>query len=337
MTITTRIAALAAAAAIALTGLTTQTASAADADVYTTPGGHNVNGRLWNTDCSQYSSSVIRCRTEIFANFVVREDDRYIRVHGWAFNNLTYLPSDRAQWAGNPLAKTGSFTKDGREWRTECDTAATGRGACRSYIKTKFAAYEDGRFVTKNEFVFNNIVRFAQGGTAPVTAIPADVLDQSVLDFDGFGPVKLGMSFANLALIGYAGYGDHTGGVCEPHWAGLPSLTDRGVDPGTGGHDSVIWYVRATRPEIKTADGAHVGMNVAQLKAIYGSDFTVVTKTNHGQTEYYGSVREGGRELLFRVDGANDDHAPTRPLRDSDVIVEITASNYRTDVSEDGC
>lgn len=172
MTITTRIAALAAAAAIALTGLTTQTASAADADVYTTPGGHNVNGRLWNTDCSQYSSSVIRCRTEIFANFVVREDDRYVRVHGWAFNNLTYLPSDRAQWAGNPLAKTGSFTKDGREWRTECDTATTGRGGCRSYIEASVIVKTGTGFAWQKKEIFNSMVRFGAVQAPPVDETP---------------------------------------------------------------------------------------------------------------------------------------------------------------------
>ena len=37
---------------------------------------------------------------------------------------------------------------NGRQWRVECDTAATGRGGCRSYIKTG------------NYWLFNNIVLF---------------------------------------------------------------------------------------------------------------------------------------------------------------------------------
>ena len=73
---------------------------------------------------------------------------------GWAFNNLTYLPSPRSLWANNPLGGYGkvgnksNWTSGGRQWRVECDTAATGRGGCRSYIKIG------------NQWVFNNIVRF---------------------------------------------------------------------------------------------------------------------------------------------------------------------------------
>lgn len=336
MKLRTRIAALAAATAIALTGLTTLTASAADADVYTVPGGHLVNNRLWNTECEPYSSTVVRCRTEIFAKTVVREGDRYISANHWVFNNLTYLPSSRAQWKGNPLAAKGEFTSGGRQWRTDCDSPATGRGACRSYAKTNFVAEVNGRYITKNDWVFNNIVRFAEGGVAPVTKVPAHVLDQSVLDFTGFGPIKIGARFDQLSLLGYAMYGQAPDQVCEAHWSGIPSLTDRGIDPGTGGRDASVFMVSLTKPGPKTADGPQVGMTVGQIKALYGSDFTVVTKTNHGQTQYFGSVREGNRELVFRAPDGGE-FAPTRPLRDSDVIAEITATTYGTDVSMDGC
>ncbi|AQP43516.1 discoidin domain-containing protein [Tessaracoccus flavus] len=54
---------------------------------------------------------------------------------GWAFNNLTYLPfMTRAQWANNPLGYTGTWTAtDGSRWRTECDTALTGKNTCRTF------------------------------------------------------------------------------------------------------------------------------------------------------------------------------------------------------------
>ncbi|AQP45246.1 hypothetical protein [Tessaracoccus flavus] len=335
MKLAPRLAALAAAAAIAFTGLTTQSARAADADVYTTPGGHLVNGRLWKTDCEMYSSNVVRCRTEIYAKTVVRQGGSYTTAYRWAFNNLTYLPSHRSQWADNPLAKTGTFTSQGRQWRTECDTPATGSGACRSYIKTTFVAYEGGKYVTKNEFVFNNLVRFAQGSIAPVTTIPAHVIDQSRLDFNGLGPVKIGTKFSDLGLLGYADY--VTSDVCEPRWRVSNFLKTRGIDPSDGDRNSSVWYVSLTKPGAKTVAGAEVGMTVGQIKALYGSSFTVVPKTNYGETQYFGSVRDGGRELLFRAAGAGGSYAPDRALVNSDVIVEIRAWNFADDVSYDSC
>lgn len=112
-------------------------ASAAPVDVYTTPGQHAINGREWSTSCYAYSSTINRCSTELL-------------VDGeWVHNNLTYLPVPRGWWGDNPMANTGEWTDGlGYEWRTECDTAATGRGACRVYIWDGFT------------WVVNNIVLF---------------------------------------------------------------------------------------------------------------------------------------------------------------------------------
>ncbi|GAA4893313.1 hypothetical protein GCM10025789_08090 [Tessaracoccus lubricantis] len=135
-------------------------------DVYNTPGLHMVGGRQWFTACEPYSQTV-RCRTMIMASTVTERDGRFSVTNGWVFNNLTYLPQmTRAQWGTNPLAKTGAWTAaDGRKWRTECDTAATGRGGCRSYLTASVIAtvrQADGssryEWVTKE--VLNNIVRF---------------------------------------------------------------------------------------------------------------------------------------------------------------------------------
>lgn len=135
-------------------------------DVYSTPGYHQVNGRRWLTTCEPYSRTV-RCRTEVWATQVSLTDGRYVQTTGWAFNNLTYQPlMTRAQWAGNPLARTGEFTSAGRRWRTECDTALTGRGGCRSFIwqPNRVAATRgpDGRwrYAVTPGWVFNNLVRF---------------------------------------------------------------------------------------------------------------------------------------------------------------------------------
>lgn len=105
-------------------------------DVYTTPGTHHANGRVWRTTCEKYSSTVERCRTEIQATTITYSRGRYVERFGWTFNNLTYKPSRRAQWAGNVLATPGEHVSGGRRWRTECDTAWTGRNACRSSILT---------------------------------------------------------------------------------------------------------------------------------------------------------------------------------------------------------
>ena len=134
---------------------------------YTIPGTHQINGRTWLTTCSRYSQTE-RCRTEIWASTVARDaSGRFSMKQGWAFNNQTYLPyMTRAQWAKNPLGHAGEWrATDGRQWRTECDTAATGRGACRSYTMTtvyKATPKAGGgyTFSQQNEWVFNNIVMF---------------------------------------------------------------------------------------------------------------------------------------------------------------------------------
>lgn len=138
--------------------------AAADVDVYTTPGIHHVNGRDWKTTCEKYSQTT-RCRTEIQATQVRIVNGRYVHVHGWAFNNLTYLPSARSLWKNNPLAIPGDHTVNGRKWRTECETPRTGRNGCRSYILgsvIKATPKGGGRYsyTVKDEWIFNNIVKF---------------------------------------------------------------------------------------------------------------------------------------------------------------------------------
>lgn len=137
-------------------------------DVYNTPGLHEVNGRNWFTSCEPYSQTV-RCRTMIWATQVSQVNGVFQQNNGWVFNNLTYLPRmKRAEWGTNPLAVTGSWTSaEGRKWRTECDTALTGRGGCRSFItasviqaKPQAGGGYTYQWVTKE--IFNNMVRFAK-------------------------------------------------------------------------------------------------------------------------------------------------------------------------------
>ncbi|WP_231979413.1 5'-nucleotidase C-terminal domain-containing protein [Tessaracoccus coleopterorum] len=67
--------------------------------LYTTPGVHRVNGRLWVTSCEPYSQTT-RCRTEIWATQIRYIDGRFVKVNDFAFNNMTYLPrSGPCGWA----------------------------------------------------------------------------------------------------------------------------------------------------------------------------------------------------------------------------------------------
>ncbi|GAB3815503.1 hypothetical protein GCM10028820_13070 [Tessaracoccus terricola] len=145
---------------------TSPTTAPAPGDVYSTPGFHRVNGRDWMTACEPYSQTT-RCWTYIWATQVQSQGGRFVGVTGWAFNNLTYLPElPRSAWRENPLGTSGEWTAaDGRKWRTECDTAATGRNGCRNYVSARVVAAErtgaGWSYEVVEKWVMNSIVRFA--------------------------------------------------------------------------------------------------------------------------------------------------------------------------------
>ena len=171
------------AGALLMSTLFTASAPMAMADtsnsVYTTPGKQTVNGRQWRTTCEKYSSSVYRCQAEIWATQVRKKPTGtgYEMVNGWAFNNLTYLPSARNSWSGNPLATPGEFESQGRRWKTECNNAWTGADGCRSYIWADVVEADlDGngsrRFTPVKKWLFNNIVTFGTTTKPPLIAKP---------------------------------------------------------------------------------------------------------------------------------------------------------------------
>ncbi|WP_052459997.1 leucine-rich repeat domain-containing protein [Tessaracoccus massiliensis] len=174
-----RLGALAAGLALAAGGVALTAGEAQAVDVYITEGTHHVNGRVWRTVCEPYSQTE-RCRTEIQATVVKFEDGRFVQVNGWAFNNLTYKASPRSLWKGNPLAADGvqrgtsQWTAlDGRQWRTECDTDATGFNGCRSYIQADVIAATPAGYQWQRQWVFNNMVRFSPVPGQPTpTAAP---------------------------------------------------------------------------------------------------------------------------------------------------------------------
>ncbi|MDO5736467.1 MAG: immunoglobulin domain-containing protein [Propionibacteriaceae bacterium] len=136
------------------------------ATVYNTPGYHKVNGRNWFTSCEPYSITQ-RCRTLIEATSVKEVGGHFVATNGWVFNNLTYLPSPKSTWAGNPLSYDGTWAAtDGREWKTECNTPQTGGNGCRSYVQARVVANiakpgQKVRYGWITKWEFNNIVQFS--------------------------------------------------------------------------------------------------------------------------------------------------------------------------------
>ena len=169
-------------------------AQALAVDVYTEPGYHDVNGRKWHTTCEKYSSTVDRCRAEIMATQVRFVGDQYQEVTDWFFNNLTYKPSPREQWKGNPLAANGvvggkhSWTSaEGRQWKTECDTAETGRNGCRSYIMSKDIVVKTltpRTYERVDRWVFNNVVQFTVPKPVDPKPVPKIWCDNAPLPYN---------------------------------------------------------------------------------------------------------------------------------------------------------
>lgn len=138
------------------------TSTPAEGDLYETPGFHNSGGRRWMTVCEPYSLT-IRCWTYIWGTTVHEASGVFVPVNGWQFNNLTYVASPRSAWEGNPLAHTGRWTADdGRQWRSECDTDATGRNGCRSYVTARVLQKSGDTYRYETVEVFNNMVRFSR-------------------------------------------------------------------------------------------------------------------------------------------------------------------------------
>lgn len=76
---------VAAAAILAASVVAAPPAAADPVNVYTTSGQHTVNGRQWRTECSTYSSTVHRCRTEIMADTVIKSGSTFRASKGWVF------------------------------------------------------------------------------------------------------------------------------------------------------------------------------------------------------------------------------------------------------------
>ncbi|MEO7588518.1 MAG: hypothetical protein ABIS84_10890 [Arachnia sp.] len=140
----------------------TVTPTAPTGDLYETPGFHDVNGRKWMTTCEAYSVTQ-RCWTYIWGTQIQYTDGTFAKFNGWLFNNLTYVASPRSTWKDNKLAHDNSWTAaDGRKWRTECETAQTGRNGCRSWAEATVMESTGSGYRNVKKFVFSNMARFSR-------------------------------------------------------------------------------------------------------------------------------------------------------------------------------
>lgn len=143
-------------------------AQAAGPDVYSTPGGQKKDGSLYKTSCEKQSNDVVRCKTEKWGSVVRLKKGKYVTDKGWHLTRYTYLPSVRSKWKKSPYAAYGkkkgkvSWKKDGKKYRSECDTKKTGKGACRTYVwTTTISKSKSGKYVKKSDWKLNRVVKFA--------------------------------------------------------------------------------------------------------------------------------------------------------------------------------
>lgn len=299
--------------------------------VYNTPGGQISAGRLWNTTCEKYSTNVVRCRAEIWSTQVTYTNGQFVKRTGWAFNNLSYLPSPRASWAGNNLARNNpSWNSGGRTWKTECDTSTTGQGGCRSYVWTKkvIAVKSGSGYVYRNnqQWVFNNLLLFSSPSVPAVTQVPPWIIDQSRLDVTGLGPLQIGTSVRDLQRLGYLG---DASDVCLLE---SQSLQNRGVDIRNS--ETSLEELLIYKNQVWTVEGARVGMTVGEIKTIYGDRLQLQDKSAPlDKTVPVAVVQRDGYELVFF--DKRDDY--TGGLQDSDVVDWIVARPIADEFYYDGC
>jgi len=134
------------------------------ATVYNTPGSTISGGREWRTTCAAYSSTSRRCITSIYTTWVARTPTGYRRVSGWTQNNLSYMDQGNTTWAGNPIAKPGAWTSNGRSWRTTCSpSSSTGPRQCRTEIWSSLLKYSGTRVLRYSAWVVNSVTWLGDG------------------------------------------------------------------------------------------------------------------------------------------------------------------------------
>jgi spore germination protein YaaH len=136
------------------------------AAVYTAAGYHTINGRQWHTTCERFGSASTRCWVFIYATQTVHTAAGYVTSNGWVFNNLTYTGPAPA-WNGSRLARPGSFTSGGSNWRVTCtpNVSAGARVCIDSIWSSAISRTSNGAggytYSTTPKWVFNDVVKLS--------------------------------------------------------------------------------------------------------------------------------------------------------------------------------
>ncbi len=161
--------------------------------------------------------------------------------------------------------------------------------------------------------------------TATPTPSPTrtQVLATDVIDTTGIGPLKLGLPLSVLKERGdvvAAPTGD-----CTTYNTGK-ALRDMGLELVLYGKESRLGAIHVSSSLFQTRSGARVGMTVAQVRKIYGSNLAVETKQGNGGPFEVLTIRDGGREVLFMIPW------DSQPVSDADRIDQIVTREYSNEM-----
>ncbi|WP_432559074.1 hypothetical protein [Granulicoccus sp. GXG6511] len=159
----------------------------------------------------------------------------------------------------------------------------------------------------------------AEAEATPTDEQESTSLDDAVIESDGVGPIRIGMSLSEARAHGWAARSE----VCDK-WDASPALIERGLSFTFV--DDELYEIWVHKPEFATAEGIKVGDTLTQVKAAYGTRLQTESREGGGGNLPAWFVVEGDHELLF----VEED--PGRDER----IKSILPRNHGTSVIE-GC
>lgn len=162
-------------------------------------------------------------------------------------------------------------------------------------VKNESQPVVDNSFSTPSPSVTESLAPSAPSPDAPFR--------EHRLRYDGFGPVKVGMTLeqAQTALgVEFKLYDDYEGGCnyAEP-LAGDPERT-----PGFMVNDGTIARIDISKPEYQTDKGAKVGDSEERIKQLYGE--AVEIEQHFYIDGHYLTIKyeEGKYAMVFETDGS---------------------------------
>lgn len=157
------------------------------------------------------------------------------------------------------------------------------------------------------------------GTPSPTTASESTSVEGAVIEPDGVGPIRVGMSLAEARAHGWAA----RSAVCD-RWDASPELVDRGLSMTFV--DDTLYEIWVHGPEFATEAGITVGDTLADVTEAYGDQLRTELRDGGGGRLPAWFVVEGEHELLFLEQDPGQDQQ----------IKSILARTHGTDVIE-GC